>query len=343
MTTPTVDVHLQPERPGAPPCAPTCATGLTADAQGAAAEVVLRRRGAASSSTRSPACPSTTRPGASARSSSATPPRSPRASGADTLVELGSGTSEKTRLLLDALADGGTLRALRALRRERDRPCGTRPPTLAARVPVDRTCTPWSATSSTTSACCPAAGAGWSPSSAAPSATSTRRAQARSSPSWPRGLAPGDGLLLGTDLVKDAGRLVAAYDDAAGRHRRVQPQRAARPQPRARRRLRPRPLRPRGLCDPDKEWIEMHLRAARDPRGARRRARPARSTFAAGEEMRTEISAKFRRAGVEAELAAAGLELDRVVDRPRRRLRPLPVRSALTVDRFWRSAAPLRT
>ena len=31
--------------------------------------------------------------------------------------------------------------------------------------------------------------------------------------------------------------------------------------------------------------------------------------FAAGEEMRTEISAKFRRAGVEAELAAAGLAM----------------------------------
>jgi L-histidine Nalpha-methyltransferase len=32
------------------------------------------------------------------------------------------------------------------------------------------------------------------------------------------------------------------------------------------------------------------------------------STFAAGEEMRTEISAKFRSAGIAAELAAAGLE-----------------------------------
>src|SRR5258707_6998563 len=31
-------------------------------------------------------------------------------SGADTLVELGSGTSEKTRILLDALRDGGSLR-----------------------------------------------------------------------------------------------------------------------------------------------------------------------------------------------------------------------------------------
>ena len=32
------------------------------------------------------------------------------ASGADTLVELGSGTSEKTRMLLDALRDSGSLR-----------------------------------------------------------------------------------------------------------------------------------------------------------------------------------------------------------------------------------------
>jgi L-histidine N-alpha-methyltransferase len=32
------------------------------------------------------------------------------ASGADTLVELGSGTSEKTRMLLDALRDRGSLR-----------------------------------------------------------------------------------------------------------------------------------------------------------------------------------------------------------------------------------------
>jgi len=31
--------------------------------------------------------------------------------------------------------------------------------------------------------------------------------------------------------------------------------------------------------------------------------------FAAGEEMRTEISAKFRRAGVESELAAAGFAM----------------------------------
>ena len=48
-------------------------------------------------------------PRASGRSSTRAPPRSPRVTAADTLVELGSGTSEKTRLLLDALRDAGTL------------------------------------------------------------------------------------------------------------------------------------------------------------------------------------------------------------------------------------------
>ena len=59
-----------------------------------------------------------------------------------------------------------------------------------------------------------------------------------------------DHLLLGTDLVKDPRVLEAAYDDAPGRHRGVQPQRAARAQPRARRRLRRRRLRARRVLRP---------------------------------------------------------------------------------------------
>ena len=100
-------------------CAPTCLAGLTAHAEGAAAEVVLRRRAARSSSTRSPGCPSTTRPGASARSSLREAAEIARLTGADTLVELGSGTSEKTRLLLDALAARRAAAPLRPVRRER--------------------------------------------------------------------------------------------------------------------------------------------------------------------------------------------------------------------------------
>ena len=61
---------------------------------------------------------------------------------------------------------------------------------------------------------------------------------------------PGDWLLLGTDLVKRADRLIAAYDDPERRHRAVRAQRAPRPQPRAGRRLRPRRLQLRPLLGP---------------------------------------------------------------------------------------------
>ena len=57
---------------------------------------------------------------------------------------------------------------------------------------------------------------------------------------------PGDSLLLGTDLVKDTGRLVAAYDDAGRRDGTVQPQCTRGHQPGTRRRLRRRRLPARG-------------------------------------------------------------------------------------------------
>ena len=51
---------------------------------------------------------------------------------------------------------------------------------------------------------------------AAPSATSRPSRARRFLADLAATLAPGDALLLGTDLVKDVDRLVAAYDDAAG-------------------------------------------------------------------------------------------------------------------------------
>src|SRR5690606_3445856 len=56
------------------------------------------------------------------------------------------------------------------------------------------------------------------------------------------------------------------------------------------------------------EWIEMRLRSTRD-QAVRVRALDLEVRFADGEEMRTEISAKFRRERLEAELGAAGLEV----------------------------------
>jgi L-histidine N-alpha-methyltransferase len=61
--------------------------------------------------------------------------------------------------------------------------------------------------------------------------------------------------------------------------------------------------------DPDQEWIEMRLRSA----GAQTVRLPGIGLtveFGDGEEMRTEVSAKFRREGVIRELTAAGFALD---------------------------------
>ena len=106
-----------------------------------------------------------------------------------------------------------------------------------------------------------------------------------------------------------------------GRHRRVQQERAARDEPRARRRLRRRRRSSTSRCGTtSSEWIEMRLRST-CAQTVGCAALDLEVEFAAGEEMRTEVSAKFRRDGVAAELAAAGLEpVDWWTD-ARRRLR----------------------
>jgi L-histidine N-alpha-methyltransferase len=118
----------------------------------------------------------------------------------------------------------------------------------------------------------------------------------------------GDALLLGTDLVKDPAVLVAAYDDEAGVTAEFN-----------KNILRVLNAELDGTFDLDEfdhvaiwdaraEWIEMRLRSATD-QTVLLRAMDLSVRFAAGEEMRTEISAKFRREGITAELATAGLEL----------------------------------
>jgi L-histidine N-alpha-methyltransferase len=62
------------------------------------------------------------------------------------------------------------------------------------------------------------------------------------------------------------------------------------------------------LWDPEREWIEMRLRTA-EPQSVSVRDLSLTVPFAAGEEMRTEVSAKFREGGVRRELADAGLSM----------------------------------
>jgi len=62
------------------------------------------------------------------------------------------------------------------------------------------------------------------------------------------------------------------------------------------------------VWDAEAEWIEMRLRSLSD-QAVHLPAIGLTARFAAGEEMRTEVSAKFRREGVRGELAAAGFAM----------------------------------
>jgi L-histidine N-alpha-methyltransferase len=128
-------------------------------------------------------------------------------------------------------------------------------------------------------------------------------------------LGPEDHLLMGTDLVKDPEVLEAAYDDAQGvtaefnrnvlrvLNRELEAD------------FDPEDFDHVAIFDSEHEWIEMRLRARRE-HTTLVRALDLPVRFRAGEELRTEISAKFTPERVEGDLAAAGLELVRWLTDP---------------------------
>jgi L-histidine N-alpha-methyltransferase len=119
-------------------------------------------------------------------------------------------------------------------------------------------------------------------------------------------LHPGDHLLLGADLVKDPARLVAAYDDSAGVTAAFNRNLIT---------VLSRELDAPELCADDfrhvARWnagesrVEMWLRARRDVR-AHFRSLHREWVLLGGEEMRTEISVKFRTRALRAELGGCG-------------------------------------
>ncbi|WP_409467941.1 L-histidine N(alpha)-methyltransferase [Streptomyces sp. HC307] len=121
-------------------------------------------------------------------------------------------------------------------------------------------------------------------------------------------LSPGDALLLGTDLVKDEQVLVRAYDDAAGVTAAFNKNVLTVVNRELGADFDPGAFDHVALWDTADEWIEMRLRS-RTHQTVKVPALDLAVDFAAGEELRTEVSAKFRKEGVRAELAATGLEL----------------------------------
>ncbi|MGQ0847473.1 MAG: L-histidine N(alpha)-methyltransferase [Sporichthyaceae bacterium] len=232
------------------------------------------------------------------------------ASGASTVVELGSGSSEKTRLLLDALDRAGTLRhyvcldvsgdalteaasgllndyphlTVHGLVADFEHQLDLLPPAHGKRLVVFL---------------------GGTIGNFEP------QARARFLAGVAARLHPGDHLLLGTDLVKSPAVLVPAYDDAAGVtakfnrnvlsviNRELDADFAVDAFDHV------------ALWNAECEWIEMRLRA-NGPQRVQIRALDLVVEIADGEEIHTEISAKFRPEGVRGELAAAGLNLRRL-------------------------------
>jgi L-histidine N-alpha-methyltransferase len=227
--------------------------------------------------------------------------------GAAELVELGSGTAAKTRVLLDALAAAGMLRryvpfdvtesmvrdcaleltaeypglVVHGVIGDFERHLDRVPPAVGPRV---------------------VAFLGGTIGNFPPG---SRRRFLRSLASL---LGPDDHLLMGTDLVKDPTVLRAAYDDSEGvtaefnRNVLVVLNRELNAD------FDPADFEHVAIYDEDNEWIEMRLRARRKLT-ANVVALDLAVHFEQGEEIRTEISAKFTPERIEGDLAAAGLEL----------------------------------
>ncbi len=118
-----------------------------------------------------------------------------------------------------------------------------------------------------------------------------------------------DSLLLGTDLVKDRSRLVAAYDDSAGVTAEFNRNVLHVLNQQLGGDFDPDRFRHVALWNEDEQWIEMRLRS---DAGMDVSLADADITvrFEEGEDLLTEISAKFTPERVEAELGEAGFVIE---------------------------------
>jgi L-histidine Nalpha-methyltransferase len=121
-------------------------------------------------------------------------------------------------------------------------------------------------------------------------------------------LGPDDHFLLGTDLVKDDATLEAAYDDSAGVTAEFNKNALRVLNDRLGADFDPASFEHVAFWDPENLWVDIRLRSL-----ARQvvnfRELDLAVAFDRGEEMRTEISTKFTRQGIAGELDAAGFDV----------------------------------
>jgi L-histidine Nalpha-methyltransferase len=224
--------------------------------------------------------------------------------GARTLVELGAGTSEKTLLLLDALEAAGTLERFvpldvseQVLRASAEAIAG-RYPSIGVHGIVGDFERHLSAIPDGADRLIAFLG------STVGNLYPPRRAGLfRSVTSV---LAPGDAFLLGVDLVKDPAQIEAAYNDPGGVTERFVRNVFAVVNRALRGDFDQSRFAFESRWDADREWMDIGFRS-REAQTVRLEELEIELAFAADEQLRVEVSTKFRRDGVEAELAAAGL------------------------------------
>jgi L-histidine N-alpha-methyltransferase len=122
-------------------------------------------------------------------------------------------------------------------------------------------------------------------------------------------LAPGDRILLGTDLVKDSGRLEAAYDDSGGVTAEFNKNVLLVLNREFGGDFDPERFEHVARYDAAATRMDIRLRSL-DDQSVRLDGLDLTVRFAAGEEMRTEISTKFTREGLEGVYREAGLSPD---------------------------------
>ena len=236
-------------------------------------------------------------------------PRVAELTGARTLVELGSGSSEKTRILLDALTAAGTLR--------RYAPLDVSESALTAAGQALAAAYPGLAITATvadfeTDLALPEPSAG--PRLVAFLGSTLGNLDTEQRAAFLGRLrqaltTEGDALLLGVDLVKDPARMLRAYDDGQGVTAEFNKNLLTILNRELDADFDPGAFDHRAIWNEEEERMEMRLRA-RVTHSVKIPTLDLTLDFLRGEDLRTEISVKFRREGLEPELAQAGFTLE---------------------------------
>lgn len=230
------------------------------------------------------------------------------ASGADTLIEIGAGFSEKSQILLRGLAGAGTLR--------RFVPFDVSEPTLreaAERVLREHPGIEVHAIVGDFERQLDLLPAGDRRLIAFLGSTIGNLDQQRRASllaAVVAGMGPGDRFLLGADLVKDTDRLQRAYDDSAGLSAAFNLHLLTRLNAELGADFDVDRFRHEARWVPEHEWMQMGLRSVKVQK-VRVRELDMAVGFDQDEVLLTEISAKFQRARLESELGRAGLRLHR--------------------------------